>query len=400
MLIRYKKTMRVIMISTDRKIFEEGSAVRERMIEYGNLFDELRIIVFTKRTLDSGVKLKGASPIKITENVFVYPTYSLNRWLYVFDAVKRGRKIIRHIRPSRLTGRLLVKDVVVTSQDPFETALAAWIISFLGTFTFHIQAHTDFLNPHFAEHSLANRFRIFLAAFLLPRAGSIRVVSEVIAASLVGHFSISPEKITILPIFVDGRAISDQRPSFDLHARYPQFRFIILMASRLEREKNVHFAISVVREVVKKYPLTGLVIVGDGSEKKALQKYVRALNLDGNVVFEPWQADLVSYFKTANCFLLTSLYEGYGMTLIEAALAGLPIITSEVGVASKLKEKEAALVCPVGDVGCFVDALFSTIEDNQKREMLRLAGKEAVLSMLIGKRKYLSTFKESIEKAL
>ena len=39
------------MISTDRKIFEEGSAVRARMIEYGKLFDELHIVVFTKRNL-------------------------------------------------------------------------------------------------------------------------------------------------------------------------------------------------------------------------------------------------------------------------------------------------------------------------------------------------------------
>jgi hypothetical protein len=37
------------MISTDTKIFEQGSSVRNRMVEYGSLFDELHIVVFTKK---------------------------------------------------------------------------------------------------------------------------------------------------------------------------------------------------------------------------------------------------------------------------------------------------------------------------------------------------------------
>src|SRR3989344_7606147 len=98
--------MKVLMISTDRKIFEDGSAVRARMIEYGKLFDELHIVVFTKRNLN--VK------IQISKNVFAYPTNSLSRFLYIFDAIKIGASIIKNCK-------LKIENCVITTQDPFET---------------------------------------------------------------------------------------------------------------------------------------------------------------------------------------------------------------------------------------------------------------------------------------
>ena len=63
--------MRVISIGTDRKLFEANSAVRQRQIEYGKMFDELHIIVFTKRIINC------ESKIKLSENVFVYSTNSV-----------------------------------------------------------------------------------------------------------------------------------------------------------------------------------------------------------------------------------------------------------------------------------------------------------------------------------
>ena len=106
--------MKVLSIGSDRNIFKEGSAVRARMLEYGRLFEELHIIVFVNRFKinDLGFKVKK---VQISKNIWVYPTHSLSRWFYVFDAIRIGKSIIEKAR----------NDFVVSGQDPFECGLVA-----------------------------------------------------------------------------------------------------------------------------------------------------------------------------------------------------------------------------------------------------------------------------------
>jgi glycosyltransferase involved in cell wall biosynthesis len=56
------------------------------------------------------------------------------------------------------------------------------------------------------------------------------------------------------------------------------------------------------------------------------------------VVFESWasQSTLFSYYKTCDAFLVTSLFEGYGMVLVEASAAGAKIVSTDVGVAKEV----------------------------------------------------------------
>ena len=79
-----------------------------------------------------------------------------------------------------------------------------------------------------------------------------------------------------------------------------------------------------------------LLIVGSGPEEGSLKCKVESLKLVEQIKFEPWSNDLPSYYKTADLFLLTSFYEGYGMTLVEANACGCPIVATDVGVAQEL----------------------------------------------------------------
>jgi glycosyltransferase involved in cell wall biosynthesis len=110
------------------------------------------------------------------------------------------------------------------------------------------------------------------------------------------------------------------------------------MASRLEKEKNIELAIDAWQSVVKSFPKAGLVIVGRGSEVLDLKKMVVSKSLTKSIVFEDWvdKGTLYSYYKTADIFLNTSLFEGYGMTLVEAQSAGCKIVSTDVGVATEV----------------------------------------------------------------
>ena len=71
--------MFLISIGTDRKIFEEGSLIRKRQVEYGELFDATHIIVWNE-------KKKGAyQNMSIRDNVFLYPTNSKNKLFYILN---------------------------------------------------------------------------------------------------------------------------------------------------------------------------------------------------------------------------------------------------------------------------------------------------------------------------
>ena len=101
--------------------------------------------------------------------------------------------------------------------------------------------------------------------------------------------------------------------------------------------------------------------------------------LENNVKFEPAvdHDTLFSYYKTADLFLLTSNYEGYGRSVIEAMTAGLPVVMTDVGLAREIViNGENGVVVPVGDTKAIVDSIGSLIDDR---------GKETDLAIMLAK---------------
>ncbi|HEY4511364.1 MAG TPA: glycosyltransferase [Candidatus Paceibacterota bacterium] len=385
--------MNVISIGSDRNIFKEGSAVRARTRLYGTLVNELHIVVFnTGRTTDD----PAFKEEKIAENVWLYPTNSRNRWHYIFDAIRVGKRIIKE-------RNLNQRDSLVTVQDPFESGMVGSALKKTGKVRLHVQIHTDFLSPYFVKHSVLNMMRVMIAGRVLRSADAVRVVSERIKRALIHDvwFKIHDKKITVLPILVDAEKIENEVPSFDLCKKYPEFETIILMASRLEPEKDIATALQAFAAVVNKFPKTGLVIVGSGSELAALERMTHNLRLTNSVRFEGWQENLASYYASADIVLSTSSYEGYGMSLVEAALSGSAIVTTDVGIAGEVfVDAESAFVCGVNDSKCLVGALLELVANKEKRETFAVAAYRAARSHVISKEAYTLRYQESWREAL
>lgn len=349
--------MKILSIGTDRKLFEENSAVRARQLDYASRVEEYHIIVYTLRSHGFGNK-----PIKISHNLWIYPTNSLFRFMYPFDAETIGKKIIK-------SG----VGWVVTAQDPAECGLGAWFARRGTRATMQLQLHTDIRNPHFHAEGFLNKVRIVLSKFLLKRADCVRVVSERIKSSLIEGAWIHRSQVHVLPIRVDVDSVRNTVPEFDLRAKYPQFMHILLAVGRLEKEKNHELSLEVLKRVLTSYPDTGIVIVGDGSEMNSLKRKARRMGLKENVIFEGYQNDVIPYYIGADVYLNTSYYEGYGMTLIEAAAAGCPIVTTDVGVASEvLQDGEHALICKNFEADCLTEGVIRLLNNKDYREQLAL----------------------------
>jgi len=346
--------MKLLVFSTDRLIAQEGSFARERHSKYGGVFDEVHIIIFS-------LKKHNLFSKKIADNVFVYPTNSISRLLYGFDAIKIGKKL---------------RVDVVTAQDPFETGLVAY---FLGL-PFQVQLHTDIFSTHFT-YSFLNKIRVLISKFVLKKANCVRVVSKTIQKKL-------KRDSFVLPIFIRQKKTTKE-------ISYP-FQFTILMVSRLTKEKNLSFALRSFKEILSKNSQVGLVLVGDGPEREALVRLSKELGIEKNVVFEGWKEDLENYYSAADLLLHTSLYEGYGMVLIEAALAGLPIVSTPVGIAAELP----VVLCNQNDRSSVVDSVHNIISDESFRNNVISDLCKSVDGFVMSEDKYLTEYRNSINVCL
>lgn len=323
---------RLLMISTDRKIFEEGSEVRARQIEYAKEWEEVHVIIFAGKKFDEQ---------PLASNCWAYSTRSRSKFLYPFDAIKLGRFIIE---------KRGITDI--TCQDASLTAMAGAALK--KEFAKHgkdlqleLQLHEDIGSPNY-NFNWTNKIRRFMALNYLPKADHIRVVSNRIKEFLIERFDspnrpgekIEDSKIEVRQIAVDIESIRSTPiiADADLHKKYPQFDKIVLMAGRLEAEKNMKLAIEAWRLVIEKQPKVGLIIVGSGSQSSILNAQCSRSGISSNVVFESWagKPTLISYYKTADLFLNTSLFEGYGMALVEAKAAGCKIVSTDVGVVGEI----------------------------------------------------------------
>ena len=195
-----------------------------------------------------------------------------------------------------------------------------------------------------------NKIRTIISKYTLTKADSVRVVSERIKDYVKNY--IDESKITIRPIDIGENSIKNLsldkiKPENDLHKKYSQFSKIILMISRLGKEKNIDGAINAFKiakdKILKEKNIKiGLIIVGNGDEKDNLMRLAIDLGLKDSIIFENWQNSteiLASYYKTCDIFLNTSWYEGYGMTLKEAKASECKIISTDVGIAREVGAK-------------------------------------------------------------
>ena len=346
--------MKVIMISTDRGLLKENSHVRQRLTHYGKIFDELHIVIFSnKKVLD----------FKLADNIYCYSTNSINKLFYIPDAIKISRRIINKI------GK---KDVVISSQDPFETGLVAVISKYLLKIKFQCQVHIDFFSPYYAKESIQSFIQVLIGPFILRRSDSVRVVSSKIEDYLVSKVKIPKDRIYVLPVFTDVQKIINSDIKINLKDKYKNFSNVLLMASRLVKQKGILVGIDAFKIVLENNPNSCLVIVGSGPEEKKIKKYVQDLELDKNIFFEAWTEDLVSYMKSCDIFLLPSMYEGWGLTVVEAAACSTPVVMTNVGCAEEfLFDGKNGIIVPVGDSKSFAGGVNKMLGDDNFRMSIK-----------------------------
>src|SRR6185437_4720306 len=237
---------------------------------------------------------------------------------------------------------------VITAQDPFWRGhLAHHLKQFFGG-RLNIQVHTDL--------SAYSPFKRLFARLQLRSASSVRVVSEKIKAQVLAMGVRAP--ITVLPVFIDvSRFRTLQRES---HSQQQT----ILWIGRFEPEKDPLFAIEILQQIRRSVDAK-LVMLGSGSLELDLKRIAKDLLIE----FPGWQ-DPAHYLARADVVLCTSKHESYGVSMIEALAAGVPVVAPDVGIA-----KGAGAIVVASDQ--LAEAVIDVLQTGKRGELkLHLPSKE------------------------
>ncbi|MBP6868934.1 MAG: glycosyltransferase [Candidatus Pacebacteria bacterium] len=340
--------MKILFISSDSKICEPQSKVRDRLRAYAALTDSLIVVSSAHRSM------------QLNEGNLFLHTFADNRIVYFFLLPFR----IRHIIRTRMVD-------VISTQDPFEHGLLA-LLATIGTgVRVHMQLHTDPFAPGFVSGStlgVVNLIRRILLSVTIPRACRVRVVSERLKDEIEARWKIP---VSVIPVMVQELVSEPTSVPKDLNS------FITI--GRLAPEKNVEDIISSFARIVSEFPEATLTVLGDGPRKKFLTQLTERLRVQKSVTFLGHTSSVADILARKQVYVHASSYEGYGLTLIEAALGELPIITTDVGVVGDvLTHNESALVYRPHDIDSLCTHMKALLENPERQITLGQEGAKRV----------------------
>ncbi|WP_275444614.1 glycosyltransferase family 1 protein [Paenibacillus sp. ACRRX] len=209
-------------------------------------------------------------------------------------------------------------------------------------------------------------------------ANHIIALSESAKADIVSLLNINPEKITVIPLAADARfkPLENQvvRPILQKYNMPDQY---ILCVGTIEARKNLITVVKAYHQLTSKYLLDHkLVIVGTkGWKTSSLYEYIERHKLQSCIHFAGYvdDEDLPAIYNGATMLTMPSLYEGFGLPLVEAMQCGVPVIGSNV---SSIPEVigDGGILCSPHEPEDWADQILNVLhEDSNYLDRKRLA---------------------------
>lgn len=246
--------------------------------------------------------------------------------------------------------------------------------------------------------TLWNKFKVY---FTCKMCDKVIAISKQVKDDLVTNFHIKDKKITTI---YNPCIIEENYKKIDVKFKKKNN---IVTVGRLTRQKGQWHLIRAMSQVVKEEPDTILYILGVGDLEDYLKKLVKDYNLENNIEFLGFVNPPYDYIKESNLFVLPSLYEGLGNSLMEAMLCGRPVLATDYDSGAreilapktdyKVKVTNTIDYCEYGVLVPVCDGNMYSFKDELTKEELLMA--EAILDLLRDKKKNKLYKEKSIERS-
>lgn len=205
-------------------------------------------------------------------------------------------------------------------------------------------------------------------------AHKVVAISEAVKEYIVNKGEVDHKKVSVIynPAYLS---------SFEGNGKEGNFPFTFIMVNRLTAIKNIPDALKSLANIIHGSPYEpNIHIIGEGEERASLELLVAKLEIEENVKFLGFQADVAAFLNRSDVFLIPSFSEGSSVALAEAMMAGLPSIVTKVGGASEIiGESNSAKVIDPHNPQSIENAMlqFLQMPEEERLEMGKRAQKEA-----------------------
>jgi glycosyltransferase involved in cell wall biosynthesis len=143
----------------------------------------------------------------------------------------------------------------------------------------------------------------------------------------------------------------------------------------LEPAKGVDVLIDAMAQLKQQGITAELRIAGTGPAKQHLEEHVQALDIKEQVHFLGWVEDQLSFYQQLDLFVLPSHSEEWGLVIVEAQAASLPVIATRTrGPKRIIEHGVTGLLVPIADPTAMADAIENLVTDHELSERLARAG--------------------------
>lgn len=218
--------------------------------------------------------------------------------------------------------------------------------------------------------NVKSRFRIFLMRALYHFADKIVVLSETLRQEIHDKLWVSENKVSVIANPIYAKKISSLAKSRVDELQIRNCKPYILSVGRLVPQKD-HAMLVKAFSISETCAENNLIILGDGPERPRLQKLIKALGLEEKVFLIGQKDNPYPWFREAEMFALSSKWEGYSNTLVEALYFSLPIACTQFDqkIGSIIEEFSDTdyYLSPVGDHIRFSRAMEQAFKSKNKR---------------------------------
>jgi len=319
----------------------------------------------------------GRPDLRLTAFVNLETAASGDSWAQVADVVTvpvHARNRVQWVRgEQQLLPGLARKAGVDVLHSLASTAPIAG--RFRRVVTIHDLHYRVVPEAHFGVRGLGMRVLVPLAAH---RSHRIIAISQSTAADIRRYLRVAPSRVDVIPEGVGASPAGDPEPEAALRERHGLGdRAVALSVSAKRPHKNLMALLEAVAVMpAQRRPV--LVIPGYATpHEQQLRAHAQALGIGDDVRFLGWVsgAELEGLYALASVFVFPSLYEGFGLPVLEAMRRGVPVACSN---RSSLPEVagDAALLFDPEDPRAITAAIERLLRDPAEAQRLRSAGRE------------------------
>ncbi len=158
----------------------------------------------------------------------------------------------------------------------------------------------------------------------------------------------------------------------------------IISVGRLSYQKGYPLLIEAWAKVAKKYPDWTLSVYGEGDEKHELVKMISRKGVRNSMSIHPFEKDIQKEYEASSVYVMSSLYEGFGLALTGAMACGIPCVSFDCpsGPSEIITNGEDGIIVEYKNIDKLAEAISFLIEDNTLRKEMGQNARENVKRFL------------------